>query len=114
MGDFGGYGGFEHMPSGGYGQMGQMGQMGRMSRWNGKVFSVRDAPIKKTGIMWEFFQNSGGGFSQIPLIFFDCFFTGEYATNGQKNGQIGRKFPHGGRNGVNSHMFPFFLFFFFG
>ena len=47
MGDFGGYGGFEHMPSGGYGQMGQMGQMGRMSRWNGKVFSVRDAPIKK-------------------------------------------------------------------
>ena len=54
MGDFGGYGGFEHMPSGGYGQMGQMGQMGRMSRWNGNFFSVRDAPIKKNGKMWEF------------------------------------------------------------
>ena len=53
---------------GGYGRMGTMGhlgQMGQMMRRNGNIFQM--LPIKK---IWEFCQNSGGGFSQIPLFFY--------------------------------------------
>ena len=54
----------------GYGRMGMMGdlgQMGQMMRRNGNVFQM--LPIKKNGKMWEFCQNSGGGFiSRVKML----------------------------------------------
>ena len=76
---------------GGYGRMGMMGhlgQMGQMMRRNGNIFQM--LPIKK---IWEFCQNSGGGFSQIPLFFLQ-----------EKLPQNGL---HGG--GGDSHISPFFI-----
>ena len=112
MGDFGGYGGFEHMPSGGYGQMGQMGQMGRMSRWNGKVFSVRDAPIKKTGIMWEFFQNSGEGSPKSHLYFLTVFLQVNMPQMDKKTGKLGENSHMGGGMGLIPICSRFFVFVF--
>ena len=70
-----GYTGRHEAMDGGYGRMGMMGQcplalghlgqMGQMLRRNGNVFQM--PPLKK---MWELCQNSGGGFSQIPLFFY--------------------------------------------
>ena len=96
-GGIGGYGvrRMQEAMGGGYGRMGMMGhlgQMGQMLRRNGNVFQM--LPIKKNGKMWEFCQNSGGGLSQIPLTFFDCFFIRETTTKwGRGN------FPY----------FPFFI-----
>ena len=64
-------------PMGQMGQIGRMGQMGQMLRRNGNVFQM--PPIKKE--TWEFCQNSGGGFSQIPLFF--------YKRNCHKMGYMG-------------------------
>ena len=58
------------------GMMGHLGQMGQMMRRNGNIFQM--LPIKK---IWEFCQNSGGGFSQIPLFF--------YKRNCHKMGYMG-------------------------
>ena len=54
------------------------------------------------------FQNSGGGFSQIPLTLY--ILQEKLPQNGHK-GQIGRRFPHGGREGGgrNSNISPFLL-----
>ena len=75
-------------PMGQMGQIGRMGQMGQMLRRNGNVFQM--LPIKKNvGIC----QNSGGGFSQIPLFF--------YKRNCHKMGYMG--------GGGGLPYFPFFL-----
>ena len=111
MGDFGGYGGFEHMPSGGYGQMGQMGQMGRMSRWNGKVFSVRDAPIKKTRQNVGILPKQLGGFSQIPLTL-TVFLQVNMPQMDKKTGKLGENSHMGGGMGLIPICSRFFVFVF--
>ena len=82
------------------GMMGHLGQMGQMMKRNGNVFQM--LPIKKNGKMWEFCQNSGGGFSKIPLTFFYCFYRRKKRHKKRANWA---KIPIWGREGAGAPIF---------